>query len=169
MDLVRNSLDACPIERPKSNENFPSAVSSDAIKMKIGNSRIQNLRASQLLQKSQEVRARNSEIEREKLNKEKQAADEKREKKWKEVEAHIVVLRRSIISEDFIRTVSDDEKPLDKVQVLERLLELKKEAYESPVEEWQLFCLAQVIATTILYGWREPGAQNFVREKNEWI
>lgn len=112
-----------------------------------------------------QVRARNDEIEREKLIKAKQVADEKREKKWKEFEANMMVLRQSVTSQHIVRLVStDQEDQLDKDHILERLNDLKKEAYASSLlEEWHLFCLVQVIVTTILYVWRDPKVRTMVR------
>ena len=54
-DINKDDFATCLSERIKSSDTLPAAPSSDAIKVKIGGSRIQNLRASQLLQKSQEV------------------------------------------------------------------------------------------------------------------
>ena len=160
------SLNCCLSERIKSNDVVPPASAAAGDPIKIKNGRIQTMRASQLLQKSQEVRARNDEIEREKQNKEKRDADEKKDKKCKEIEAYSANLRQSATSADVVRIVPDSdnksEQPeLDAESIMQGLQRLKTEAYSAPVEEWQLFCLAQVVASTVAYVWNDLEARSF--------
>jgi hypothetical protein len=131
-------------------ESASSAVNENVFR-KVGSSRIQNLRASTLLQKSQEVRAKNDEKERERCNKEKQAADERKEKLWKEFYAYLHNARSSILyGRDLVQLV-----PVALVhtreEVLERCLQLKKQAMSSQMEDWQWLCLVQVIVSSLLY------------------
>ena len=146
------------LAQPLSNIETESVTSAlnDNVFRKVGSSRIQNLRASTLLQKSQEVRARNDEKERERSNKEKQAADERKEKMWKEFYAYLHTMRSSILcGEDLVQLI-----PVSlvhpKEEVLEQCLQLKKEALlSSQMEDWQWLCLIQVVVSSILYVWKE--------------
>lgn len=122
---------------------------------KIGSNRIQNLRASTLLQKSQEVRARNDEMEREKINKEKQLADERKKKIWKEFQTYLLSLRSSIGCGEEIVQLVPNKIAFDHQDILERCLKLKEQAFTSQLEDWQWLCLVQVIVSTILYVWKE--------------
>jgi hypothetical protein len=40
-------------------------------------------------------------------------------------------------------------------EILDRCLKLKNQEFISHLEDWQMFCLVQVIASTILYVWQE--------------
>lgn len=122
---------------------------------KIGSNRIQNLRASTLLQKSQEVRARNDEMEREKVNREKQVAEERKERVWKEFQTYLLSLRSSIgFGEDMIQPFPFTIE-YDKEDILKRCIQLKNNTFSSQLEDWQRLCLVQVIVSTILYTWKE--------------
>ena len=136
-------------------ESVSSAVNENVFR-KVGSSRIQNLRASTLLQKSQEVRAKNDEKERERSNKEKQAADERKEKLWKEFYAYLHNARSSILrGQDLVKLVQSDTPVLTKEEVLERCLQLKNEAMSSQMEDWQWLCLVQVVVSSVLYVFKD--------------
>lgn len=158
------------LAQPLSNIETESVTSAlnDNVFRKVGSSRIQNLRASTLLQKSQEVRARNDEKERERSNKEKQAADERKEKMWKEFYAYLHTMRSSILcGEDLVQLI-----PVSlvhpKEEVLEQCLQLKKEALlSSQMEDWQWLCLIQVVVSSILYVWKEKNMVcSLIKKKN---
>lgn len=124
---------------------------------KIGSGRIQNLRASTLLQKSQEVRARNDRMEQEKDDKEKQMANERKEKMWKEQLAYMDSIRPSIFTEEnWLRLVGESPGPCCKEDILERCLQLKDTNLSAQLEDWQWMCLVQVVVSAILYMWQEP-------------
>ena len=136
-------------------ESVSSAVNENVFR-KVGSSRIQNLRASTLLQKSQEVRAKNDEKERERSNKEKQAADERKQKLWKEFYAYLHNARSSILrGQDLVKLVQSDTPVLTKEEVLERCLQLKNEAMSSQMEDWQWLCLVQVVVSSVLYVFKD--------------
>ncbi len=126
----------------------------------IGSNRIQNRRASTLLKKSQEVRAKNDEIEREKINRERQIAEERKEKIWKELKMYLLSLRSSIeFGEDKVKIVPSMTDYVHQ-EILDRCLKLKNQESISQLEDWQIFCLVQVITSTILYVWK--GNQSMV-------
>jgi len=136
-------------------ESVSSAVNENVFR-KVGSSRIQNLRASTLLQKSHEVRAKNDEKERERSNKEKQAADERKEKLWKEFYAYLHNARSSILrGQDLVKLVQSDTPVLTKEEVLERCLQLKNEAMGSQMEDSQWLCLVQVVVSSVLYVFKD--------------
>lgn len=135
-------------------ESVSSAVNENVFR-KVGSSRIQNLRASTLLLKSQEVRAKNDEKERERSNKEKQAADERKEKLWKEFYAYLHNSRSSILrGQDLVQLVPE-KLVHTKEEVLERCLQLKNEAMSSQMEDWQWLCVVQVVVSSVLYVCKE--------------
>jgi hypothetical protein len=84
-EFSNNSFDQLSNSIPQNDTLSGYLASEGGALKKIGSNRIQNLRASTLLQKSQEVRAKNDEIEREKINREKQIAEERKEKIWNEL------------------------------------------------------------------------------------
>ncbi|KAI9549955.1 hypothetical protein GHT06_005226 [Daphnia sinensis] len=151
-EFNNNSFDQLSLPVPQSDISGGVSTScNEAALKKIGSNRIQNLRASTLLQKSQEVRAKNDEIEREKIYKEMQVAEEKKEKVWKELQVYLSNLRSSIaFGENLIRLTPNTEK-FDQQEILNSCLRLKHEEFTSQLEDWQLLCLVQVIASTILY------------------
>lgn len=101
------------------------------------------------------MRAKNDEMEREKIYKEKQVAEEKKEKVWKELQVYLSNLRSSIaFGEGVIRLVPNTEK-FDQQKILDSCLKLKHQEFTSQLEDWQLLCLVQVIASTILYVFEE--------------
>ncbi|XP_057381286.1 uncharacterized protein LOC130703854 [Daphnia carinata] len=155
-EFNNNSFDQLSLPMPQS--DIPGGVSAscnEAALKKIGSNRIQNLRASTLLQKSQEVRAKKDEIEREKIYKEMQVAEEKKEKVWKELQIYLSNLRSSIaFGEDLIRLTPNTEN-FDQQEILDSCLKLKQQEFTSQLEDWQLLCLVQVIASTILYVFQE--------------
>ena len=127
-------------------ESVSSAVNENVFR-KVGSSRIQNLRASTLLQKSQEVRAKNDE---------KEAADERKQKLWKEFYAYLHNARSSILrGQDLVKLVQSDTPVLTKEEVLERCLQLKNEAMSSQMEDWQWLCLVQVVVSSVLYVFKD--------------
>lgn len=155
-EFNNNSFDqlSLPVTQNDTSAGALTSCNEGAIK-KIGNNRIQNLRASTLLQKSQEVRAKNDEMEREKIYKEKQVAEEKKEKVWKELQVYLTSLRTSIaVGEELIRLVPSTKK-FAQQEILDDCLKLKHQEFTSQLEDWQLFCLVQVIASTILYVFKE--------------
>lgn len=134
------------------------SVSNDGGPKKIGSNRIQNLRASTLLQKSQEVRARNSEMEREKIYKEKQVAEERKEKMWREVNTYLLTLRSSIGWEDRMIRVVPNPTEFLKESILEGCLNMKTQISSAQLEDWQIVCIVQVIASTVLYMWKDASS-----------
>jgi hypothetical protein len=84
-EFNNNSFDQLSRSLPQNDTHSGYLASEGGVLKKIGSNRIQNLRGSTLLQKSQEVRAKNDEIEREKINREKQIAEERKEKIWNEL------------------------------------------------------------------------------------
>ena len=154
-EFNNNSFDQLPHAVPQNDTHSGYLASEGGALKKIGSNRIQNLRASTLLQKSQEVRAKNDEIEREKINREKQVAEERKEKIWKELKMYLLSLRSSIeFGEDKVKIVPSTVD-FAQQEILDRCLKLKNQECISQLEDWQLFCLVQVIASTILYVWKE--------------
>jgi hypothetical protein len=154
-EFNNNSFDQLSRSIPQNDTHLGYLASEGGALKKIGSNRIQNLRASTLLQKSQEVRAKNDEIEREKINREKQIAEERKEKIWNEVEMYLLSLRSSIeFGEDKVEIVPSRVEFVHQ-EILDRCLKLKNQESNSQLEDWQLFCLVQVIASTILYVWKE--------------
>jgi hypothetical protein len=154
-EFNNNSFDQLSHSIPQIDTQSANFSSEGNALKKIGSNRIQNLRASTLLQKSQEVRAKNDEIEREKINREKQVAEEKKEKIWKELKMYSLSLRSSIeFGEDKVKMVPS-KVDFAQQEILDRCLKLKNQEFISHLEDWQMFCLVQVIASTILYVWQE--------------
>ena len=154
-----NNVSFDQLSHPNDVSSIAQTNCNDGALKKIGSNRIQNLRASTLLQKSQEVRARNDEKEREKINKEKQVAEEKKEKVWKELQNYLLCLRSSIgCGEEIIQLVPNNVIEFPKEDILERCLKLKSEGFTPQTEDWQIFCLVQVITSTIFYIWKEPNS-----------
>ncbi len=150
-----NSFDQLSRSIPQNDTHSGYLASEGGALKKIGSNRIKNLRASTLLQKSQEVRAKNDEIECEKINREKQMAEERKEKIWKELKMYLLSLRSLIeFGEDKVKIVPSRVEFVHQ-EILDRCLKLKNQESNSQLEDWQLFCLVQVIASTILYVWKE--------------
>ena len=110
----------------------------------------QGLRACQLLAKSQEVRARNDATQREKLTREKQAADERRMKRCVEMESYLSQLR----AENQVPEAAEASPET----LLKRLIDLTKRSFtcDPPLQDWQLYCISQVTVTCILNAFHEP-------------
>ena len=103
-----------------------------------------------------QVRAKNDELEREKISKEKQVADEKKQKRWKEFHDYLQVLRQSIFPTGTLVQLLPAALEYPKEEILTKCLELKRQGFASQLEDWQWLCLVQVIVSTIIYVWKEP-------------
>lgn len=135
--------------------------SNDIVPKKIASSRIQNLRASTLLQKSQEVRAKHDKMEQEKDDREKQLASERREKMFKDQEAYLEILRSSIfLEEHWLQVVPVSSVLYSKQDIHCRCVDQKANGMTSQLEDWQLACLIQVIVSSLLYIGTEKSNSN---------
>lgn len=101
-------------------------------------------------------------MEREKIIKEKQVAEEKKEKIWKEFQTYLLSLRSSIgFGEEMIQPFPSTIE-FAKHDIMEQCLKLKEQSFISQLEDWQWLCLVQVIVSTILYAWKEAMSMVFV-------
>lgn len=135
-----------------------SAGSSDVLMKKLGNNRSQNLRASTLLLKSQEMRAKNDEMEREKSTRERKVLLERKEKSIKENQTYMQSLRDSILTKDELIRLTPSAVSYPKTEILEKCTTLKSEGISSQLDDAQLQSLSQVIVSTILYVWKESNS-----------
>lgn len=144
--------------QPQAQSECPVSSNDVNIIKKLGNNRSHNLRASTLLLKSREMRAKNDEIEREKSSRERKVLLEKKEKFVKEHQTYMQSLRESIIPTNELIKLTPCAATYKQEIILEKCTALKSEGMSSQLDDAQLQSLSQVIVSTLLYVRKESTA-----------
>ena len=104
------------------------------------------------------MRAKNDEMEREKSTRERKVLLEKKEKIIKEHQSYMQSVRDSIFPTNDLIRLTPNEISHPREEIVEKCCALKSDALTSQLDDAQLQSLAQVIASTILYVWKEPNS-----------